>query len=89
MNAFTEAELIEFFRTKIAEELGIDKNEIEPTIEFINFGLDSVNAIFILQHIEKYIGAELNPLLLWDYPTIESFSKYIVATFNKPKSAPL
>lgn len=89
MNTFTEASLIDFFRTRISEELGIDKNEVEPTIEFINFGLDSVNAIFILQHIEKYIGAELNPLLLWDYPTIESFSKYIVETFNKPKSAHL
>jgi len=83
MNTFTKAELIDFIRNKISEELGIDKNEIEPTIEFINFGLDSVSAIFVLQHIEKFIDAELNPLLLWDYPTIESFSDYLVTHFKK------
>ncbi|MBK8291748.1 MAG: acyl carrier protein [Flammeovirgaceae bacterium] len=83
MNTFTETELIDFFRKKIASELGIALEEVEVDLEFINFGLDSVNAIFILQHIEKFIGADLNPLLLWDYPTIESFSRYIVSTLKK------
>lgn len=83
MNTFTETELVDFFRKKISDELGIDLDEIDVDVEFINFGLDSVNAIFILQHIEKFIGADLNPLLLWDYPTIESFSRYIVSTLKK------
>lgn len=83
MNTFTEAELSNFIRNKIAVELGIPEEEIDLTIEFINFGMDSVNSIFILQHIEKFIGTDLNPLLFWDYPTIESFSSYIVATYRK------
>ncbi len=83
MNTFTEAELSNFIRNKIAVELGIPEEEIDLTIEFINFGMDSVNSIFILQHIEKFIGTDLNPLLFWDYPTIESFSRYIVTTFRK------
>lgn len=83
MNTFTEAELSNFIRNKIAVELGIPEEEIDLTIEFINFGMDSVNSIFILQHIEKFIGVDLNPLLFWDYPTIESLSRYIVTTFRK------
>lgn len=83
MNTFTEAELSNFIRNKIAVELGIPEEEIDLNIEFINFGMDSVNSIFILQHIEKFIGADLNPLLFWDYPTIESFSRYIVTTLRK------
>jgi acyl carrier protein len=83
MNTFTEAELSNFIRNKIAVELGIPEEEIDLNIEFINFGMDSVNSIFILQHIEKFIGTDLNPLLFWDYPTIESFSRYIVTTFRK------
>lgn len=83
MNTFTVAELSNFIRNKIAVELGIPEEEIDLNIEFINFGMDSVNSIFILQHIEKFIGTDLNPLLFWDYPTIESFSRYIVTTFRK------
>ena len=83
MNKFTEAELTEFFRKTMAEELSLSKEDIATDIELINFGLDSFRAIFVLQHLEKFIGIELNPLLLWDHPTIESFSKYIVASFNR------
>jgi len=83
MNTFTEAELSNFIRNKIAVELGIPEEEIDLNIEFINFGMDSVNSIFILQQIEKFTGAELNPLLFWDYPTIESLSRYIVTTIKK------
>ncbi len=79
MKPFTEAELIEFFRKKIATELGIPLEEIATDVEFINFGMDSVNAIFILQHLENFIGQELNPLLFWDYPTINRFSKHIMS----------
>jgi hypothetical protein len=46
MNTFTETELIDFFRKKIASELGIALEEVEVDLEFINFGLDSVNAHF-------------------------------------------
>lgn len=79
MNTFTENELIEFFRKKIADELGIALEEITTDVEFINFGMDSVNAIFILQHLENFIGQELNPLLFWDHPTIDRFSKHIMS----------
>jgi acyl carrier protein len=77
MNRFTEAELVNFFKIKISEELGIGVDEIDPTVEFINFGLDSVKAIFILQHLEHFVGEELNPLLFWDYPTIQSMAAHL------------
>lgn len=81
MNRFTESELTTFIQKKIAEELGIPLTEVDPTLEFINFGLDSVKAIFILQHVEQFVGHELNPLLFWDYPTIQSMAQYLA---NEP-----
>ncbi|MBL7859801.1 MAG: acyl carrier protein [Cyclobacteriaceae bacterium] len=77
MNHFTETELVNFFKLKISEELGIGVDEIDPAVEFINFGLDSVKAIFILQHLEHFVGEELNPLLFWDYPTIQSMAAHL------------
>lgn len=77
MKTFTEQELINFFRLKVAEETKIPLEEIDPSIEFVNFGIDSIGAIFLLQHIEKYVGFELNPLLFWTYPTISSFSHHL------------
>lgn len=86
MKQFTEQELIEFFRQKISSELGIALHEIDPEVEFINFGMDSVNAIFILQHLENFVGQELNPLLFWDYPTIARFSKHIMTLVKSSHS---
>lgn len=83
MNSFTEAELAQFFQKTIADELSVSIEEIKTDVEFLNFGLDSIRAIFILQHLEKFTGLELNPLLLWDHPTIESFSKYLVSNAGK------
>lgn len=88
MGPITEDQLIQFFKTKIAEELRIPLDEIDPTIEFINFGMDSVNSIFVLQHLEKITGIELNPLLFWEYPTIESFSRYLAGEITQNSAKP-
>ena len=86
MANYSENEIIEFLKKRIAQEQGLPIHEIDINTEFINLGLDSIKAIFILQDLEKLLGIELNPILMWDYPTIASFSKYIATNFNLPKN---
>ncbi len=65
----------DFIRVKVAETLGVKADEINPDDEFMNLGLDSMHAIFLIDEIEKEFKTEINPHLFWEFPTIHSFSK--------------
>ncbi len=64
-----------FIQVKIAEVLGLQPEEVNLDEEFINLGLDSMHAIFLLDEIEKEFKIEINPHEFWEFPTIQSFSK--------------
>ena len=78
MANYKQSEIIEFIKKRIAEEQGIPADEIEIDVEFINLGLDSISAVFVLEDIEKFLEIEINPIRLWDYPTIQSLSDFLV-----------
>ena len=70
-------ELVSFAKQKIAEITSMDLNDIDEHTEFINLKLDSVKTLFVLQELEDYLEVEINPLVFWDYPTIEKLSDYL------------
>ena len=71
-------ELTTFIKAKIAEITNLNIEDIDEDTEFGSLGLDSVRGLFILQELEEFLGEEINPLIFWNYPTIRSFSEYII-----------
>jgi acyl carrier protein len=69
--------VVELFKDIIAQELKIDANEIDGDELFLSIGLDSVSCIVVLDKLEKEIVRDLNPILFWDYPTINSFAQHL------------
>jgi acyl carrier protein len=61
----------------LAELLEIEKDEIEVTIPFNRYGLDSSAAVGLTGDLENWLGYELEPTLLYDYPTIEALTQYL------------
>ncbi len=70
-------------RDIIAHELHISPTEIHSDTSFHDLGLDSVNSIFLIAELEKKLGVDIDPMSVYDNPTVESFSKYLVATLNE------
>ena len=70
-------EIVDFFKEIVAEETSVQKEEINVDDSFQELGLDSINAVFLLEKLEKRHGINLSPLLFWDYPTIHTFSRHI------------
>ena len=66
-----------FIQIKIAEVLGLQPKEVHLDEEFINLGLDSMHAIFLLDELEKEYNIEINPHSFWEFPTIHTFAKYL------------
>lgn len=69
----------DFIQAKVAETLGVNVDEINSDEEFMNLGLDSMHAIFLIDEIEKEFSVEINPHHFWEFPTINSFSKKLEA----------
>lgn len=74
-------ELIEFIKGLISEEMGIPVGEIKETDSFFNLGLDSVSCIFLMDKLEKKLQLDLNPIHFWDYPTIDTYSDFLIHTY--------
>lgn len=54
-------------------ELGFD-----PDMDFAEIGLDSVYALTLCGDIEDQYGLEVDPEIMWDYPTIRTLAAELV-----------
>lgn len=55
---------------QFAERLEIDPEDIDISEPFDNYGLNSAETMILLTKLEKWLGRNLNPTLIFNYPTI-------------------
>lgn len=79
----TAVEIQDWIMAYIAELLEVDADEIDPTVPFERYGLDSASAVGMTGDIENWLGRKIDPTLLYDYPTVTSFSQHLVEEFAK------
>ena len=75
------AEIQSWIVSYLAELLELDPNEIDLAIPFDNYGLDSAIAVGMTGDLEDWMGIELDPTLLYDYPTIEVLAQHLAEEF--------
>jgi acyl carrier protein len=75
----TNAEIQAWLISYLSELLEIDQSEIDVNVPFERYGLDSSAAIGLTGDLENLLGYELEPTILYDYPTIEVLSEQLVA----------
>lgn len=63
---------------RIAEQLGVQPQEIDPRSPMEEYGLDSAQVMQIFAQAETLLGYQPSPLLLWHYPTVETLSQRLV-----------
>jgi acyl carrier protein len=56
--------------------------EVDVTIPFDRYGLDSLTAVSLTGDLQDWLGVEVDPTLLYDYPTIEELVKYLSRNLN-------
>lgn len=63
---------------KLAERLEVKTDDIDIYKDFIDYGLNSIEAVNLSGELENFIGRKMPPTLLWDYPNISALVKYLV-----------
>lgn len=65
----------------ISNSLEMKSHEIDPTVPFESYGVDSSTAISLSGDLEEWLGCSLDPMIFFDYPTIESLTNYLSNSF--------
>ncbi len=73
----TPEEIEEWLVNYIANILEIEPDEIDITVPYERYGLDSAAGITLTGDLDEWLEQSLDPSLLYDYPTIEALVKYL------------
>ncbi|MGV9722246.1 acyl carrier protein [Nocardia beijingensis] len=57
-------------------------HEVDPLVPLAELGLDSVSAVGLCGEIEERWSHEVDPTLVFEYPTISDIAAYIAAEFT-------
>jgi len=61
----------------LAVRLHLAPADIDSSLPFAAFGLDSVQLVGMAGELEAWLGRTLPPTLAWDYPTIDALSRHL------------
>jgi acyl carrier protein len=78
----TAAEIQSWIASYLAELLEIEPDEVNVTIPFDQYGLDSSAAVGMTGDLEDWLGSKIDPTLLYDYPTIEALARHLAEEFK-------
>ncbi|MBD2256619.1 acyl carrier protein [Pseudanabaena sp. FACHB-2040] len=74
------AEIQAWIASYLADLLDIDADEVDVTIPFDQYGLDSAAAVGMSGDLEDWLGQKLDPTLLYDYPTVQALAHHLAAS---------
>ncbi len=78
-NSLSSEEIQTWIVSYLAELLELEADEIDVTLPFDSYGLDSAVAVGMTGELEDWMGRKLDPTLLYDYPTIRSFAQQLAS----------
>ncbi|MGR9073473.1 MAG: acyl carrier protein [Gammaproteobacteria bacterium] len=70
----TEEELKAWMKDFILSVLTVDEGTFNTADRFDSYGLDSVEAVVMAGVMEEEFGVPIDPVLLFRYPSIDSFA---------------
>lgn len=73
----TAVEIQAWIVSYLADLLEIDPDEVNTAIPFDRYGLDSSAAVGMTGDLEDWLGTQLDPTLLYDYPTVEALAQHL------------
>jgi acyl carrier protein len=80
MTVPTEDALRHWLIERLAAIQEVDPASVDPAEPFSAYGLGSRDAVGLAGELEEWLGRELSPALLYDYPSIDVLARHLVAS---------
>ncbi|TDD40126.1 acyl carrier protein [Actinomadura sp. KC06] len=56
---------------------------VDPDVQIVELGLDSVYALNLCGDIEDEFGFEVEPTLGWDHPTVNAITAFLIGELGR------
>jgi acyl carrier protein len=76
------AEIQSWIAAYLADLLDVDAEDVDVSLPFDRYGLDSSVAIGLTGDLEDWLETRLDPTLLYDYPTVAALAKHLAIELN-------
>lgn len=67
-----------WLKKHLATSLEMTPEEIDIDVDFIDYGMNSVEVVNISGELEHFLGRRLDPMLVLDYSNIRGLSEHLV-----------
>ena len=85
----TEADIREWCIAYLQKTIDNPSIAVGPEENFAELGLDSATSAYFIVELEDWLGAELRPELVFEYPTIAALAHFIAnGEGGSPDAAP-
>ena len=74
---------IQWLTCEIAQLLEVQVEAVMPEVPLLEVGIDSVVAIRLSGILSDALDVEIDPMVLFDYPTIAGLSEYLYEHFGE------
>jgi acyl carrier protein len=77
---FTAISVQEWLTHYLANLLDMEPDDVDVETPFEGYGLDSAAAVAMTGDLEDWLQIELDPTLVYDYPTIEKLANHLAVS---------
>jgi acyl transferase domain-containing protein/acyl-CoA synthetase (AMP-forming)/AMP-acid ligase II/acyl carrier protein len=77
INSVNTENITDWLVAKVTKELQVSPEEISIYEPLAQYGLGSLTAVKISGELQEWLGRELSPTLLYDYPSIAALAQYL------------
>ena len=70
-------EIEEWLVERVMEVTHKELDDIDVSVQFINYGVNSIDAATLSGDLEEWLGRELPVSIIYQFPTIEALSAHL------------
>jgi acyl carrier protein len=86
MNA-TQRPILRWLTTQLASYLEVPATTISPMVPLAEMGVDSVHAISLVGDVELHFDIDVDPTMIFDYPTLSGIAEFISTAVAEQQQA--
>jgi len=76
----SQQQIANWLREHLARLLKLNIVQIDDALAFDEYGIASRDAVGMIGELGEWLGRELDPALVYDYPTIDELSNHLSTT---------
>lgn len=78
----SKGQLTHLIKEQIASVINQEIDSIDEEMDFIKFGVSSLQTIMIINKIKKKLNIDINPIAMFEYKSINQLVNYLETRMN-------